>query len=184
MRDYDLFAAVVAVLRAGMAMDAATLYVGQNNQPRTAGRPDRRALLLDKIGPDHRYGHVKREDVPDPLNPLQMIHRETQIYETTIQVSTLAKPPPVTGALDVNEPTAADLANQAAAVMQSDATIVALRTLGIGILRITDVRTPHFRNDRDQFEAAPNFDFVLTHKQITVTTTPAAIVGELVVARV
>lgn len=183
MRDYDLFAAVVAVLRAGMAMDAATLDIEQNNQPRTSGRPNKRALLLDQIHA-RRYGHVKREDLPDPDVPTRMIHRETQIYETTIQVSSLAKPPPVTGVLDVNEPTAADLANQAAAVMQSDATIAALRALDIGVLRITDVRTPHFRNDRDQFEAAPNFDFVLTHKQITVTTTPAAIVGELVVASV
>lgn len=183
MRDYDLFVAVVAVLRAGMAMDAATLEIAQNNQTRTAGRPDKRALLLDIIGA-RRYGHVKREDAPDPVVPSLMVHTETQLYETTIQVSALAKPPPVTGAPDVNEPTAPDLANQACTVMQSDATIAALRVLGIGVLRITDVRTPHFRNDRDQFEASPSFDFILTHKQVTVTTTPAAIVGELVVASV
>lgn len=183
MREYDLFAAVIAVLRVGMGMDADTLDIEQNNQPRTSGRPNRRALLLDKTG-ERRYGHVKREDVEDPGDPLVMIHRETQIYETTLQVNGMAKPPAATGAPDPAEPTASDLANQAAAVMQSDYAIATLGALGIGLLRVTGVRNPKFRNDRDQFEAAPSFDFILTHNQVTVTTTPAAIVGELVVARV
>lgn len=184
MREYDLFVAAIAVLRAGMGMNEATLEIAQNHQPRTSGRPTTRALLLEKVG-ERRYGHVKREDVPDPDDAGLMIHRETQIYETTLQVNGMAKPPPAPpAALDMSEPTGADLANQAAAVLQSDAAIAAFRALDIGVLRITDVRNPKFRNDRDQFEASASFDFILTHKQITVTTTPAAIVGELVVASV
>lgn len=183
MYDAAIFTAVIAVLRAGMGMDAATLDIAQMYQPRAAGRPTTRALLLHKVG-ERRYGQVKREDVPDPDNPAAMLHRETQSYETRLQVNGFAKPPPAEGAPDPTEPTASDLLNRAAAVLQSDAAIVAFRAAGIGVLRITDVRNPHFRNDRDQFEASPSFDFILTHDQVTVTTTPAAIVGELRMASV
>lgn len=183
MRDRDIFVAVIAVLRTGMAMDGNTLEIAQTDQPRAAGRPTTRALLLTKIG-DVRYGYPRREDVPDPDEPTAMIHRETQVYMTTLQINGMAKPPPVEGELDPDEPTASDLANQAAAVMQSDAAIKALAAAGLTISRVRDVRNPKFRNDQDQYEASPSFDLVLTHEQVTVTTTPAAIVGELRLASV
>jgi len=183
MDDRSLYTALIAVIRSGMDTAADVLEIAQSNQLRAAGRPITRALLLDKVG-ERRYGHVKREDVPDPDDPLLMIHRETQIYETRIQMGALAKPPPVRGEIPADEPSASDLLNRAAAVLQSDVTIAALRAAGIGVLRILEVRNPVFRNDQDQFEASPSFDFILTHDQVTVTTTPAAIVGELVVASV
>lgn len=183
MDDRSLYTALIAVLRSGMAMTPDVLDIAQSNQLRAAGRPTTRALLLDKVG-ERRYGHVKREDVPDPDEPTLMIHRETQIYETRVQINGMAKPPPVRGEPPADEPSASDLLNRAAAVLQSDVTIAALRAAGIGVLRITEVRNPTFRNDQDQFEASPSFDFFLTHDQVTVTTTPAAIVGELVVASV
>lgn len=183
MRDYDLFAAIIAQLRPGMGMDEATLEIAQNDQPRAAGRPTTRAILLEKIA-DRRYGHVLREDFPDPDDVTLMIHRETQLYETTFQANGMAAPPPTEGAIPADEPTGSDLANIAAVVMQSDATIAALSALDVGVLRVTDVRNPKFRNDRDEYEASASFDFILTHKQVTLSTTPAAIVGELRVASV
>jgi len=36
----------------------------------------------------------------------------------------------------------------------------------------------------NQFEAVPSFDLVVTHEQIMLSTTPAAVVGELRMARV
>lgn len=178
-----MYAALIAVLRAGMGMAPEVLAIKQSNQLRAAGRPTTRALLLDKVG-DYRYGQVKREDVPDPVEPLLMIHRETQIYETRVRINGMAAPPPVRGAPPGNEPSASDLLNRAAAVLQSDTGMAALRAAGIAPLRITEVRNPTFRNDQDQFEASPSFDFLFQHDQVTVTTTPAAVVGELVVASV
>lgn len=183
MNDRSLYTALIAVIRAGMGMTSDVLEIAQSNQLRAAGRPTTRALLLDKVG-EYRYGHVKREDVPDPDDPLLMIHRETQIYETRVRVNGMAKPPPVRGEVDANEPSASDLLNQAAAVLQSDEGMAALRAAGIAPLRVLEVRNPTFRNDQDQFEASPSFDFLFQHDQVTVTATPAAIVGELVVASV
>lgn len=180
MRERDLFINVIAVLRTQLGPD---IEIAQNNQPRSAGRPASAAILLELIG-NRRYGHVKREDVPDPDDVTQMIHRETQIYEATIQVNGLAKPPPAQGAVDPDEPSALDWTDRAAAALQSDVAIVALAALDLGVLRVMNVRNPKFRNDREQYEASPSFDFILTHKQITVSRTPAAIVGELRVASV
>lgn len=183
MDDRETYTALIAVLRAGMGLAANVLEIAQSNQVRASGRPTTRALLLVKVG-ERRYGHVKREDVPDPLDPLSMIHRETQIYETRVQINGMAKPAPVRGELEPGEPSASDILNQAAAVLQSDVGMAALRVAGIAPLRITEVRNPTFRNDQDQFEASPSFDFFFTHDQVTVTSTPAAIVGELRVASV
>lgn len=182
MNDRSMYTALIAVLRAGMAMEPEVLEIAQSNQLRAAGRPTTRALLLDKVG-DYRYGHVKREDFQDPDGP-DMIHRETQIYETRVRINGMAAPPPVRGEPPADEPSASDLLNLAAAVLQSDEGMAALRAAGIAPLRILEVRNPTFRNDQDQFEASPSFDFLFQHDQVTVTTTPAAIVGELVVASV
>lgn len=183
MNDLTLFTAVRTVLLSGLAANGyATVPVVQLDQPTLQGRPDGPALLFQKLPGDKRYGWVKREDTDDPDNPAQMIHRETQFYETTLQIEALG-PQPVPGAA-LPSSTASDLVNLAAAILQSDAAIASLRAAGLGVLRVTQVRNPFMKNDRDQYEAVPSFDLVVTHEQVMLSTTPAAQVGELRMARV
>lgn len=183
MNDLTLFAAVRTVLLAGLADNGqSAVPVVQFNPGTLQGRPSGPALLFQKIG-DRRYGWTKREDVPDPDVPTQMIHREVQDYESTLQFEALGPPPASDGAA-LPTSTASDLVNLAAAILQGDKAIQALRVLGLAVLRVTDVRNPFMQNDRDQFEAVPSFDLVVTHEQIMLSTTPAAVVGELRMARV
>ncbi len=62
--------------------------------------------------------------------------------------------------------------NECAAIIQSDSARKTLLMQGVGILRVTDVRNPYFTDDKDNFEASPSFDFVLTHRQTRMSTDP------------
>lgn len=97
-----------------------------------------------------------------------MIHKEVSQYETTFQLSALATQNPA----NVNQQTAADLLNYAAYSLQSQPSIATFEAQGVGVLAVKDVRNTPFRDDRDQFEYGPSFDFVMTHKQTIISTTP------------
>ena len=56
--------------------------------------------------------------------------------------------------------------------MQSDKTRDILNESGVGILRITDVRNPYFQDDRDNFEASPNFDITFVYENIRTNLDP------------
>lgn len=184
MNDLALLAVIRATLLAGLTRAGqSTTLVIQLDQPTLQGRPSGPALLIQKIPGDKRYGWLKREDVPDPDVPTQMIHREVQFYESTIQIEALGPPAPSTGA-PLPTSTASDLVNLAAAIVQGDAGMKQMRDAGLGVLRVTQVRNPFMKNDREQYEAVPSFDLVVTHEQVMLSTTPAATVGELRMARV
>lgn len=100
--------------------------------------------------------------------PEQMVHIEIQQYETSFQLSCLARQDPA----DADAITASDYLNLARYIIQSAPTIQTLQNAGVGVYKITPVRNPFFHDDRDQWEANPNFDFVLTHKQSIVSQTP------------
>lgn len=139
----------------------------QANQPTQQGiNLTSPAVYFYKIG-DRRYGHVYRNDKWDPVSST-MIHTETQQYETTFQISSLVLQDPT----NTSAYTASDLVNSVAQIMQSSNTIQTLWDNNIGILRITDIRNPYFVDDRDQFEASPSFDFVLTHEQTSTIVDP------------
>jgi hypothetical protein len=80
--------------------------------------------------------------------------------EATYQLSALNRQPDTT--------TASDLLNSASMIMQGDKFIKALKGSGVGILRITEIRNPYLKDDRDQWQAMPSFDFVLSYNR-TIT---------------
>lgn len=180
MTEYDLFVALRAALVAQAArFPNGTTFV-RANAPVVQGRPSGPSVLFFPVG-SRRYGWLRRDEVWD-ADAGRYVHREVQAYETTVQFEALG-PPPVAG---VSTPTvtAADLVNTAAAVLQSDKALASLRAAGLGVLRVTDVRQPYMQNDRDQFEAVPSFDLIVTREQIVLDSTEAAYVGELRMARV
>lgn len=171
MTDRELFTLLKALLDASWSVvypdDPDPPMVLQAWQPDAQGIASGPALYLAKIG-DRRYGSPSRTTEPDPDDVNGVIRIETQVYESTFQVMGIwerTEDPPYT---------ASDLTNRAAAVLQSDYGLDHLRAGGAGMQRITDVRNPKFVNGSDEYEASPNFDFVLTHKQVTLTKNPAA----------
>ncbi len=167
MKDNELIALIISTIISQEAIaNIPGLPIKQAFQPTQQGVNKVPTAYLHKIG-DKRYGYVDRRDVWDSIN-LVMVHQELQQYETTFQISTLATQDPKTPAAY----TASDILNLIAYILQSSTTITILEQQGIGILRVMDIRNPYFKDDKGRNEASPSFDFILTHKQIILSTVP------------
>ncbi|OWK42058.1 phage gateway protein [Fimbriiglobus ruber] len=179
MLDNQLISLVISTI---IAQEAAAGIPGtplaQAFQPTQQGVNTVPTVYLYKVG-DKRYGFRGVTDIWN-VQTSQMVHTETQQYETTLQFSALATQNPATP----SQYTASDILNLVAYIVQSSATVAALEAQGVGVERVTDVRNPYFSDDRDRFEASPNFDVVLTHKQIITTTTPILQTTEIQIATV
>lgn len=171
MTEKELYTLLCTVINNGLAGVAA--YTGtdvrQADQSSKQGRPTGPTVLISNQ-PQRRYGFLRRDDKWDSIAAM-MVHTETQVMETTFQVGALFEQDPA--AVDAaTSPTAADLLNYVARILQSDSGRAAIIAGGADILRITDLRTPYFKNDRKNFEASPSFDFTLTHTFVDVSNLP------------
>lgn len=165
MNELALFKEVIAQIKSGLtAAGLTSVAVKQSNQPTQQGANVGPTVYIQKIM-NKRYGYVGVSDVYDTVNS-EMVHTESQYYETTFQIMVWATQDPSAP----NAPTAQDISNIVAASLQSDAAIGFFSSKGIGVLRVTDIRPAPFQDDRDRWEFAPSFDFTATHKQDTVST--------------
>jgi hypothetical protein len=159
MTDNQLIQLFLPIIQNGLIADGfVDVPVVQSNQPTQQGINSNPTVYFYKVG-DKRYGFLgrKSEWIID-----EMLHTEFQHYETTFQIVALVRQDPNNTSL----PTAADLVNEVAAIMQSDNARQLLNAANVGILRVTDVRNPYFTDDQDIFEASSSFDFTLVHAQI------------------
>lgn len=140
--------------------------IKQSYQPRIEGANSGPTLYLSKIM-DKRIGSPEQRQEWDK-DRKQEFNTYRQQYETTFQITAwCAQNPSVTNSI-----TAGDILNAAAKVLQCMPTVALLESKDVGILRIGDIRNLYIVDDREQFEATPSFDFVLTHKQTIVSATP------------
>lgn len=168
MTDSQLETLIMTIVTAGLIADGfMDVQIQQSSQPIQVGVSTGATVAFFKIG-DHRYGWPQRLSYVDPDTQI-MMRKTTQAYETTFQMESLLPQNPT----PADQTTASDLLNAVAAIMQDEDTIATLIANDVGILRVTDVRNPYFIDDRDQNEAAPSFDFTLTHKQTIIKTVPA-----------
>ena len=167
MNDNQLIQLFLPIINAGLIADGfVDVVTKQSNQPTQQGANTGPTVYFFKVG-TKRYGFLGRGDIWDP-NLSKMVHTESQYYETTFQVSALVRQFPITP----NQYTAADLVDEVASIMQSDKTRDILNESGVGILRVQEIRNPYFVDDRDQFEASPSFDFVLTYQNFRGSNSP------------
>lgn len=101
---------------------------------------------------------VKNEYSPDTG---LMTETTVRLTETTIQISALSWQDPTNPVVV----TAADIVQYINTYFQAPSVRAVFLKNGLNMLKVTDVRNPWFENDRNQFEAMPNFDFVLTHQR-------------------
>lgn len=167
LTDNSLIELFLPIMQAGLIADGfATAKVKQANQPTIQGINTVPTVYFFKLA-NVRYGYLGRQDAWNGMSS-QMIHTESQYYEATFQVFALVLQNPS----DLSIPTASDLVNDVASIMQSDTTRSILNASGVGILRVTDVRNPYFQDDRDNFEASPSFDFTLTYQNARTNVIP------------
>lgn len=165
--DNSLIQLFLPIIKAGLVADGfTTTVVKQSNQPTQQGIPTAPMVFFTKIY-NKRFGFLRREDRWDTLTN-SFVHVESQYYETSFQVSALVLQNPS----NLSIPTASDLVNEVASIMQSSATLDTLNNAGVGILRITDITNPYFTDDRDNFEASPSFNFVLIYLNERASTSP------------
>lgn len=165
--DNSLIQLFLPVLQQNLILDGfINAVVIQSNQPTQQGIPTVPTVYFYKLF-NRRYGFLGREDTWNETLQ-EFVHVESQYYETSFRVSALVLQNPS----DITAPTASDLVNDAASIMQSDSTRDILNKSGVGILRITDVLNPYFVDDRDNFEAAPSFDFTLTYLNTRESVSP------------
>lgn len=161
MFDNQLIALIISTIIAGEATAGIPgTPIKQAFQPTQQGVNTQPTAYLHKIG-DKRYGSpARRDELNEQTNKL--MHIETQQYESSFQISTLATQNPATPA----QYTASDILNLIAYILQSTATIASLEAQGVGIYRVQQVSNPYFNDDRNRSEASPILEFTLTHKQI------------------
>lgn len=174
MNDNALISLIISTIKAQEPIAGiADLPVKQAYQPRNQGVNIEPTAYLFKIG-DKRYGFRTKTNVWD-ADISRMVHVETQVYESTFQISALAIQNPRTP----SAPTASDILNSIAYILQSDTTIETFESQNVGILRVMDIRNPYFMDDKNRYEASPSFDFILTHKQIISSTAKLSQTTEL-----
>lgn len=163
--DNSLIQIFLPIINNALIADGFTgVKVMQSNQPTQQGIPTAPTIFFFKVA-SKRYGYLGRLDEWD-ADAVEMVHTENQYYESTWQVSALVLQNPATP----NQYTASDLVDEVSSIMQSDSTRDILNESGIGILRVQDIVNPYFVDDRDNFEASPSFDFVLTYENFRLST--------------
>lgn len=171
MTDLELIKLIAGSLEAASAL--ATTSVGwpggpykvvQKNPPVQEGTAYAPTIYFEKLF-DNAYGwpevNYSHNDPVPPNTHGTFTTREDQWTETTIQVSALV----LQDVTNLSLPTASDVVNYMKLYMNSRQTIAAYQAVGVGVLRVSQIRNPYFEDDRAGFEASPSFDIVLQHKR-------------------
>lgn len=167
MTDADLIQLFLPIIQAGLIADGFTgVTVKQSNQPTQQGANTAPTVYFYKVA-NKRYGFPRWSDDWD-ADTETMVHTEEQVFETTFSVNALVISNPATPLAY----TASDLVNEVAAILQSYNTCAILQESFVGIERISDISNPYWVDDRDQFEASPSFNFVLTYSNSRITVAP------------
>ena len=165
--DNTLIQLFLPIINAGLISDGYSgVIVQQSNQPTMQGINTSPSIYFFKMH-SKRYGYLGRYDAWDS-DTSEMVHTESQYYESTWQFAALVLQSPLTP----DQYTASDLVDEVASIIQSDNTRQILNASGIGMLRISDIVNPYFQDDRDNFEASPSFDVTFTYQNFRVSQNP------------
>ena len=115
-----------------------------------------------------KYGFPKKETIE--VNPGEFITKEKYWIESVYQVTSQFEEDPS----NLAQLTPFDIVDIIASQLQSDYVLQSLLSQGIGTDRITEIRTPYFKDDSDRFEQEPNFDLVLTYQREIEYAVPSA----------
>lgn len=169
MNDNALINVLATQLEAASASAGWNYPVIQKNQPTQEGIPTAPTIFFEKLF-DDEYGFpmVSYPTYNQPTNTFTQ--QEDQWTETHFQVSALV----IQDVNNLSLPTASDVVNYLKQYINSRACLAQLKAAGVGILRVTSVRNPYFKDDREIYEANPNFDVVLQHKRTLLASVGAS----------
>lgn len=162
--------------------------VQADNQYRQAGRPDEAAIFVHQIGRS-RVGWMSRKNTvnkdPDTGLPVSNTRTQKQRIETTFQFSALVPQSPAALDCECLPPTEVDVLDAAAMLLQSTYVIDDMRTKGIAMLRVGQVRSLWVAgDDREQNVNNPSFDIIVIHNTEFSVSVPLIDSITLVIDRV
>jgi hypothetical protein len=161
--DNQIIQIFLPILKAGLtSYGFENVPVVQANQPTMEGINTEPTVYFYKVA-NVFHGFPGWQDNWDGES---MKHLDEQQILATFKIFALVLQFPSTP----NQYTASDLVNAAASVFQSQNTVAQLKKSGIGILKISNIDNPYFADDRDQYEATPSFDFILSYKNSRILT--------------
>ncbi len=165
MLDNELISLVIETINPQLlAAGIPNSKIMQGYQPTQEGVLTDGGIYIHKLG-DSRIGYPKVTNVYDPKTDTE-VETESVAYMTMFQIS----------AWNVQDPnnttqwTASDILNRVAYTLQSADCVANLAASGVGVLSVGQIANPYFRDDRDRWEASPNFTVTFTHYQ-TISTT-------------
>ena len=139
-----------------------------NYPPTQQGVPDNPIVLFHNIS-SRRNGWQGRKNLYNVIDT-DFDVTEKYILERVIQVSALVWE----DAADLTKSTAVDVINEISSGLMTLSTVENLRTHGIGIFDITNIRTPYFKDEKDLWVMQPNFDFTVMYQNTVEYKAPAA----------
>lgn len=171
MLESQLAALIISTVNAGLsARGYSSVQVKRDNQPRQQGVPTNPVIFLHHIHTQN-IGWVSREDVYDKAT-LAMNHYEIQRLESQYQFDALAQQSPLTPTALMPE----DYLALVRKTLQSSQAITLLKSSGVGIQHITDMRVMYFEDDKGQNETNPSFDIVFSHQDVDIV--PGTIISK------
>lgn len=178
MTDNELLQLLITTLNTELVNDGFTgVTVIQAYQPTQQGILRTPTVYLSKQS-DYWYAWKELTTTYDPVNGVNIV-TENQDCETTfrLKASVIQDPANLTY-------TASDLINEVGCIFRSQPTIEAFALLRVGIIRFIDASNTYSKEDREQFEAFPAFNFTLSHERIRITKIPVIQSTESIFARV
>lgn len=155
MNDLDLMKAIRAELVRELPLHGYSgVSVARSYQPDNEGRETGPVVYINVIS-SNRYGWQSRKDRLDIPSGNAFVD-ESQWVRSSYQFTSLSP---------LESPSSGDLANMCALIFNSRIVVESLMQQGVGIERITDIRQPYIKNDRNQFEMTPSFDVIFTHQR-------------------
>lgn len=156
------------------------MAVARAYQPGTQSDGDAPRLLLHRVS-SRRYGaqgqRLIRDRLPD--GSLRITERSVWRKEDTFQANALVDRRPEDAGY-----TAKDALEALAEYLQGRAAITALRSAGLGILRIGEVTETPYEDEADVYRFSVALQFVITYKQTLDREIPAATAEEYRIYRV
>jgi len=165
--DNELMALLISIVAEGLTAQSLSVPVLQEYQPTLQGTPSTDAVFIFKLN-ENRFGFAGKHDVYDS-GTSKMNHTESELIERMYQVGALAIQNPA----NTTQTTAADYVRAVGRILQSDVAIVNLNAHGVGIQRIRTMRQPYFKDDAENFEASPSFDFTVVNYDTFVQVAPS-----------
>lgn len=164
MTELQIFKLIRIVLLQGFAgQDMDNVRVKRSYASTKSSAPDAPAVIMHRID-SLRVGWSSRTF---SLTETEARQTTSQNHAITFQFNALV---PVEEEETDDTLTAGDLLDTAALILQSRAMLDACKAAGIGIERISAIRSNYVQNENDNWEQEPSFDLVIDVKKELITS--------------